>query len=91
LLIGGDCFLRRCSDCERKRVDEQIAKLSDSWMCFFFEDVWCPHSKIPKDARVRSVCQGCSHFAEFERLMEQEEAEEADLVENPEKYGFGGS
>jgi len=45
-----------CKDCSRKKAEEQASRLMDSWMCFFYNDVWCPHSKIPKSLRVGSVC-----------------------------------
>lgn len=79
-----------CKDCSRKKAEEQASRLMDSWMCFFYNDVWCPHSKIPKSLRVGSVCQTCEHFALFNAEMEKEDEKFFDMVENPKKYGFGG-
>ena len=84
---------RRCKDCERKKAEEEAARQMDSWMCFFDDDVWCPHSEVPKHLRVRSVCQNCRHFADFEAEMDAEDEavmdEIDDMWRNPEKYGYG--
>jgi hypothetical protein len=84
---------KRCKDCRRKKAEEQAARLMDSWMCFFYDDVWCPHSKVPKSLRVGSVCQNCKHFADFKAEMDAEEEAVMDEIEeihrNPAKYGYG--
>jgi hypothetical protein len=82
---------KRCGDCERWTAEKEAERLMDSWMCFFFNDVWCPHSKVPKSLRVGSVCQACEHFARFNAEMEKDEEKFNDMVENPAKYGWGGA
>jgi hypothetical protein len=74
-----------CKVCDRKRLEERERRMMDSWLCFYYEDVWCPHSDVPEDRRMDTVCLSCSRFEEFEREMEEEEAEEAEFVEAVEK------
>jgi hypothetical protein len=85
---------RLCKDCERKKAEEEASRLMDSWMCFFYDDVWCSHSKIPKSLRVGSVCQSCKYFVDFMAEMDAEDEvlmdEIDDIRRNPEKYGYGG-
>jgi len=81
---------KHCKDCRRKKAEKEAERLMDSWMCFFYNDVWCPHSEVPKHLRVGSVCQRCEHFADFEAEMEREETEIEDILRNPEKYGYRG-
>lgn len=85
---------KRCKDCRRKNAEREAARLMDSWLCYFDEDVWCPHSKIPKKFRLNSVCFRCKHMADFEARMEAEESAVLDEIEdirrNPEKYGYSG-
>jgi hypothetical protein len=71
----------RCKACQFKRLEERERKMVDSWLCLFYEDVWCPRSKVPEEKRLDSVCLICKYFAMFEREMEEEEAAEAEFVE----------
>jgi hypothetical protein len=81
----------RCKACERERLESRERELVESWLClFFFDDVFCPYSKVSKENRMSSKCLGCVHFERFEREMEEEEVEDADFVDaverDPEAY-----
>jgi hypothetical protein len=75
----------RCRACQRKRLEERERSMLSSWLCVYYDDVWCPHSGIPRERRIDTVCLSCSHSEEFERQMEEEEAEEAEFIEAVEK------
>lgn len=66
---------KRCGDCERKEVEKEADHLMDSWLCIFFDDVFCPFSKVPKEKRSSSVCLGCSRYEKFHHEMDEEEVE----------------
>lgn len=64
---------RLCKVHQREKLEEAERKLMDSWLCFFYDDVFCPYSKIPKEKRIGSVCLRCEHYARWEREMEEED------------------
>jgi hypothetical protein len=55
--------------------------MMDSWLCEYYDDVFCPHSEVPKEKRIDSVCLSCNYFEEFQREMEEEEIADAEFVE----------
>ena len=85
---------KRCRKCEHEKAERDAARLMDSWLCVFDEDVWCPHSDIPKKFRLNSVCFRCEHMTDFVADMEAEESAVLDDIEdirrNPRKYGYSG-
>jgi hypothetical protein len=67
----------RCRAPEHRRLEERGREVYQSWLCVLYEDdVFCPHSEIPRDDRMSSVCMSCNHLKELEREMEKDEEEE---------------
>lgn len=56
-------------------------KLVESWLCLFFDDVFCRYSKIPEEDRVGSVCLRCEHYARFVREMDEEDERVMDEID----------
>jgi len=59
--------------------------MMDSWLCVYYEDVWCHYSKVPREKRMNSVCLGCKYAEMFEAEMDEEENAEAEFFEAVEK------
>jgi hypothetical protein len=84
---------KRCRDCTRKELELAERRLVESWLCLFFDDVFCPFSKVAKDKRLSSVCLDCEHYARSMLEMAEEDERVMDEIDemrkNPEKYGYG--
>ena len=82
---------RLCKIHEREKLELAERALMDSWLCWFYEDVFCPFSKIPKEKRLGGACVNCEHQLESEREMAEEEEEEdksmMDLIKEIERTG----
>jgi hypothetical protein len=80
-----------CKFHKRRKAEETECRLMDSWLCWFYEDVFCPFSKIPKEKRLGSVCVNCEYQLRSDREMAEEEEEEdesmAELIEEIERTG----
>jgi hypothetical protein len=76
-----------CKAHERERLELAERKLMDSWLCLFFDDVFCPHSKIPRLSREGSVCLSCEHYERFEREMEEEDERIMDEIDEIRRTG----
>lgn len=62
-----------CRFHERKRAEEAERELMESWLCVFYDDVFCHYSKVNPDNRICSVCLNCKHYEKWEREMEEED------------------
>ena len=85
---------KRCKDCEREKLRRAEERQMKLWLCFFYEDVFCPYSEGPLEKRPSSVCLDCDHYARFQREMAEEDKQVMDEIDdirrNPEKYGYSG-
>jgi hypothetical protein len=62
-----------CKFHERKRVEETERKQMESWLCVFYDDVFCQYSEIGPNDRLCSVCQNCKYYERWEGQMEDED------------------
>jgi hypothetical protein len=70
-----------CKACERRKLKLAEQQLMESFLCLFFDDVFCPHSNVVRENRIDSVCLNCVHYERFEREMDEEEERDAEFVE----------
>jgi hypothetical protein len=50
-------------------------------LCVFYNDVKCPHDKIPRAKRAGSVCLNCAEYARFMLEMEAEDKREEEEMD----------
>jgi hypothetical protein len=87
VLAFPDCFgvflmgRKHCEVCECRKSELVEQRLVESWLCLFFDDVFCLYPKIPREKRVGSVCLSCSNYAKFMRVMDEEDARFDDEVD----------
>jgi hypothetical protein len=62
-------------------------KVVESWLCLFFDDVFCPYPKVSRENRAGSVCLGCQHYANFEREMDEEDERIMDEIDEIRRTG----
>jgi hypothetical protein len=83
---------KRCEACECKKSELAEQRLMKSWLCLFFDDVFCPYPKIPCDRRFSSVCFRCVQYKGFMREMDEEDKKMMDEIDDirahPERYGY---
>lgn len=50
-------------------------------LCVFYNDVKCPHDKIPREKRAGSVCLNCAEYSRFMLEMEAENRREEEEMD----------
>ena len=78
---------RLCEAHQREKVERAERELMDSWLCLFNSEVFCPHSKIPKQDRAGGVCEGCQYYVEWEREMDEEDERVMDEIDEIQRTG----
>lgn len=76
-----------CKAHEHEKLENAERALMDSWLCLFYDDVFCPYSKVRRENRVGSVCLGCEHYERFQREMDEEDERVMDEIDEIRRMG----